>query len=475
VSLRASIFFFVNGRSDGSKAIVTLAYQLAVQCDPYRHFIKHEIGRDPSLLQKSISVQFNKFIVEPFIHHPELNFIDRVLIIIDGLDECDKLHTQRELLQLISDFSLTCPSSPIVWTIASRPEPHITSFFAQPSVEAAYEKEEILVDSDGAREDVERYLRDELAKIQNEFSLHPRVQWLSEQDFWKLANASGGLFVYAHLVIKYIGDPDIGDPIVQLNDVLQVIDAHPLSHVPREEHPMALLDALYSRILSRVPNKVRDNARKLLLTLAVGWGPLPQQEGRNFIVLCNWLGMTCDEAYAAVRHLSSVLHVPSHGKAHMEELLYIHKSFIDYMSDFVRSGFSSDIKHEAHELCVQCTFRILRQAPDGIDAGDLDYDVRGTFANGTLMRGPGTGDNISLAWPVGEGSDWDDNRTRLFIYKMAFESVADGFALRKQAFCTVSCIRLLATRLQSFGQIPIESLHKIVFVSSSCIPQCSWR
>jgi hypothetical protein len=38
--------------------------------------------------------------------------------------------------------------------------------------------------------------------------------------------------------------------------------------VPREQHPMALLDALYARILSNVPPKIMINARKLLLFLA---------------------------------------------------------------------------------------------------------------------------------------------------------------------------------------------------------------
>jgi hypothetical protein len=59
VTLRASIFFFVRGRSDGSKAIITLAYQLAVESEPYRLFIELALARDPSLLQKAMLVQFN--------------------------------------------------------------------------------------------------------------------------------------------------------------------------------------------------------------------------------------------------------------------------------------------------------------------------------------------------------------------------------------------------------------------------------
>ncbi|EKM76814.1 hypothetical protein AGABI1DRAFT_115493, partial [Agaricus bisporus var. burnettii JB137-S8] len=100
-SLGASIFFSINGRNEGTKAIVTLAFQLAAKCEPYRQFIEREIARNPSLFQSSLSVQFKKFITEPFIHDPLLHSIGRILIIIDGLDECDQLHTQRELLQLI--------------------------------------------------------------------------------------------------------------------------------------------------------------------------------------------------------------------------------------------------------------------------------------------------------------------------------------------------------------------------------------
>jgi hypothetical protein len=154
------------------------------------------------------------------------------------------------------------------------------------------------------------------------------VQWPSGQDFRKLASASGGLFVYAHTIIKYISDPDIGDPILRLNDVLEVIDAHPLATAPHEEHLMALLDALYSRILSKVPTKVMKNTRKLLLAFIESF----YRGKRNFFVLCNWLGMTCKESYATIHHLSSVLWMSRSVTRHTKGTS--HKSFIDSISDF---------------------------------------------------------------------------------------------------------------------------------------------
>jgi DNA helicase HerA-like ATPase len=112
--------------------------------------------------------------------------------------------------------------------------------------------------SDQSHADVEPFLREKLMEIKEESdSLDPR--WPEEWDFWKIANAAGGLFAYAQTVIRYVGDRRVGSPASQLSDVLRVIDKHPMAGLSREEHPMALLDALYERILSNVPDKIMNN------------------------------------------------------------------------------------------------------------------------------------------------------------------------------------------------------------------------
>ncbi|XP_006463168.1 hypothetical protein AGABI2DRAFT_207816, partial [Agaricus bisporus var. bisporus H97] len=205
VSCHASVFFSINGRDDGTKAILTISYQFAAKCEPYRQLVEREITRDPSILRSSMAKQFRKLIIDPFIHNPQLISAGRVLIAIDGLDECNDCRMQLELLRLISDLCINYPSSPLVWLIASRPEQHIASFFSQPDVAPVYEKEEMVVDSYEARADVERFLRDGLTEIKNR-SDSVDSRWPEEQDLWKLANAAGGLFAYADTVVRYIGD-----------------------------------------------------------------------------------------------------------------------------------------------------------------------------------------------------------------------------------------------------------------------------
>ncbi|XP_006463194.1 hypothetical protein AGABI2DRAFT_207859, partial [Agaricus bisporus var. bisporus H97] len=216
----ASLFFAVDDRKDGSKTFTTIAYQLAAKCKPYCDFIRNEVARDPALLRRALPAQFNKFIVEPFIRHL-VNYPHRFVILIDGLDECSNPLTQRELLELISNFCIQYPTSPVVWIVASRPEPIITLFFDKPEVAPAYTKEDVAVDSEEGRQDVDLYLGDELEKVKLAYpTLQYEAEWPSKLDLLKITTASGGLFAYASIVVKYIDDPHYQDPASQLLDVL---------------------------------------------------------------------------------------------------------------------------------------------------------------------------------------------------------------------------------------------------------------
>jgi hypothetical protein len=156
--------------------------------------------------------------------------------------------------------------------------------------------------------------------------------------------------------------------------------------------------------------------------------------------------MTPDEAYAAINHLRSVLLVPGRDKAHEEGLKPFHKSFIDYISDFSRSGFSSDIQHEAQQIRMQCAFRIIKEVPNGCQFSDRDY----AFYYGALARTLGVGDQISLIWPTDKGISLDDNDVRRAMYTLAIGSVAAGVNRGDPVFQTESCIRLLITRFRSY-------------------------
>jgi hypothetical protein len=462
----ASIFLSVNGRGDGTKVIMTIAYQLAVKCESYHQFVRNEITRDPSLLRKSLSVHFKRFIIEPFIYQRLFDPPRRFLVLLDGLDECDNPLIQQKLLELISDFCITYPTSPIVWIIASRPELHITSFFEKAEVQAAYTKEEIEVDSDEACEDVQRYLRDELKKIKHAYpTLRHKREWPSELEFTKIASAAGGLFAYASTVIRYIGDPYYRDPAAQLRGVLAAIDASLEGDMSGKDHPMAQLDALYKRILSNIPDDVMINTRKLLLL----YSNYASRE-TSFRFQCNTLGLTEDAAYGAVCHLYAVMKVPEPDKADAEPLEYFHKSFEDFLSDFNRSGFSDNVKDEVQQLKVQTSLRIVEEVPansNGMTSG------KGTVCRGYghLKTGPGFCNNIRISWPGDERFRKTDDELRLELYRDSMRDVCNNFSPDSCLYGAISFFHALTTRFTVLENgFLLYRLRDSAFVSSTLYP-----
>ncbi|KAF9448701.1 hypothetical protein P691DRAFT_668959 [Macrolepiota fuliginosa MF-IS2] len=363
VILGASLFFAVNQRDDPSKVFPTLAYQIAIKCPPYRKFILQEITLDPLLPQKSLKSLFNKFFVEPFVRRRIYHGPLPLLIVIDGLDECKGESKQREILGLISYFCLAYPTAPLIWVISSRPEPQIITFLSLPKAIPSYVKEEVVIDSDEACRDVERYLRSSFEKIKTKYpALSLFSRWPVEGDFCEIAASSTGLFAFASTVIRYVDDPAGGNPVFQLQQLLKVI-AYSLSRWgDGRSHPLAGLNVLYDYIILLIPPDVLPIAKKLLLSMVKG-------PCLSFGNQCNYLGMSPDVAYGSLHHLHSVLRIYSPDRAFGElgdmYLCPHHKSFTDYLKDPVRSTLFADARHEAHILILQCTIRITKDIPEG--------------------------------------------------------------------------------------------------------------
>ena len=50
-----------------------------------------------------------------------------MLVIVDGLDECESVSAQHDILRLIARLITANPNLPLRFLITSRPEPHIHS------------------------------------------------------------------------------------------------------------------------------------------------------------------------------------------------------------------------------------------------------------------------------------------------------------------------------------------------------------
>ncbi|KAJ6603664.1 hypothetical protein B0H10DRAFT_643900 [Mycena sp. CBHHK59/15] len=115
-------FFFKRGDSTRGNArglFPTISYQLATRLPEFKDAVSQEVEKDFSVVNKSLSIQLQNLVIEPFKITTYCS--SPFIVIIDGLDECNGQKIQQELLWSLGN-SLHKHSPPIRILISSRPE-----------------------------------------------------------------------------------------------------------------------------------------------------------------------------------------------------------------------------------------------------------------------------------------------------------------------------------------------------------------
>ncbi|KXN83490.1 mRNA cap guanine-N7 methyltransferase [Leucoagaricus sp. SymC.cos] len=335
----AAVFFSRPNRRDNPKHVfTTIAYQLSVRYPFYRQYIAAGLANDPLFLDKSMSEQFKRLIVQPFTNQHLYRGPKPLVILLDGLDECDGDREQMNIVLLICRFVLQHPDVPLLWVIASRPEPHIRDTFHRPDISTAFTKVNVPIDSDEACKDVEKYLRKAFEEIKQNYPecFSETVQWPTETQILAICAAVLGLFAFAETVRRFVEDTEHGDPITQLEEVLTVIKKTHEQGDKSSRNPLATLDALYIRVLSSVPEDLYPTTVQILYEVC-GQGQL------SFPLVANFLGLAQNKAYSALRKLHSLLSIPSPKDVEHDNVSVYHASFTDFVWDSSRSEFDLDI------------------------------------------------------------------------------------------------------------------------------------
>ncbi|KAF7372899.1 NACHT domain-containing protein [Mycena sanguinolenta] len=196
-------FFFKRGhatRGNAKTLFATIAYQLALRVPWLRTPISEIVEHDPSIPVRTLEIQMRKLILEPCCGHENG---ETVTILIDGLDECDGMDTQVEILRIILDSSSQSPI-PLRFIIASRHEAHIREMFDSP----IYVDHHLSVNLVQSFDDVRKYLRDEFSRIHREHYSMKSVPspWPMPDVLEKLVEKSSGHFIYASTIIRFVDD-----------------------------------------------------------------------------------------------------------------------------------------------------------------------------------------------------------------------------------------------------------------------------
>ncbi|KAF7369565.1 NACHT domain-containing protein [Mycena venus] len=372
--LGASFFFKRehSSRGHGNKLFPTIAYQLSQSLPEMKHAISEIVEDDPSIIDLEISTQLQKLIIEPwqrsritraiskvivteppiitaklatelqkltkpwswqqtthamaqivkehpFIIDLELQRqIEKVLIvIIDGLDECNSQAIQQEILRSIGTITVHKKPLPLRFLVASRPEPHIRKIFT-----GSLNKIHRPLNIHSSLDDVRKYLQDEFSRIHREHEetmIAVPSPWPSQKVVDELVEKSSGYFIYASTVIRFIDDRDFR-PTDQLKIILGI-------RKPDFGSPYGTLDQLYTQIISAVP------ARPQLLEILHFISTKPFRLSIPHIE--QLLDLEPGDFRLFLRGLQSVIQLPPNDASLP---IFYHASFLDFLHDPARSG-----------------------------------------------------------------------------------------------------------------------------------------
>jgi hypothetical protein len=361
VKLAATFFFSrANHWNQPEKFIPTIGYQLCTKYPSYRKAIEAIIDRDPFVLQMNVEAQFQELIVKPLrlLSFEEHEAIIDTIIIVDGLDECDGVDAQRDIIATITK-SAANGTSPFLWAIFSRPEPYIVSTFTR-AIHICWFL--TLPAASYANEDIEAILRDGLETIRVKH--HLQANWTSERDMGQLVEQADGIFIYTTTAIRFLDgnqDSESAGSRPQSSppgDRLQALLASPggsRSHLSK-------LDQLYLLIMDQVP---KDTLPLTLLVLSARHFT----NAHTIPVLSSVLGIPEVDIRSSLRTLHPVVEETGDSS---HSLRYIHTSFIDFLVAVERSTPEYCIKTRiiCTRLYFACVGTALRPSPFVVSLGD---------------------------------------------------------------------------------------------------------
>ncbi|KAF9442190.1 hypothetical protein P691DRAFT_739176 [Macrolepiota fuliginosa MF-IS2] len=349
-------FFFSrpNKRNNPNGVLPTLAYQLAIQYPDYKHIIAQYLVDDPSILDKDLRTQFRELIITPFaILESQISPITQrpLLIILDGLDECDGEDAQCDFVHLIGEYARTTGGTPLLWMICSRPEPYLKNVFSRTKNEIRHKREEITPDDHEARNDIITFLRDGFEEIRERYSdvicVPPDESWPPRVHLQAIARASSGLFIFASTLLKFIGGSEGDDPETQLNVCITFLDKSREMSI----NPLHPLDLLYLQILLTIPTNTLPTTMRIM-SMCLFYRQHHQLSAQE---LCYFLHLDQSTFYSSLRRLHSVMDVPPAPYANKHSLQFYHASFGDFLRDERRSGSFYAREDKTHsDVAIHC-------------------------------------------------------------------------------------------------------------------------
>ena len=346
----ASFFFAKNEfeRNTEARLVTTLTYQIGVAIPDLQPYIARAIRLDSTILTRSLEAQLSTLLLGPINRyvsdHPDVPPPSCVFL-IDALDECGTHDLQRHVISKLCQ-ALFRDSLPFRCILSSRFDSHgLDNIFSREPIQQLVDRRVILGTASVAEmDDIRSYLVARIDQIQrgHRFSDFIPKNWPSKEAQDALVDKSGGQFIYAATVLRYIESP-IHKPHDRLQNILG------MQTVRSDDHPFANLDELYGTLLSSIEDADRGRALLFLgVELASScsqlWIPETFYDDEGEFLRRQFIDWDADVVLAP---LAPVLRCQDY---HIQ--LY-HLSFAEFLFDSTRSGDFGDQVRQCQTWVVE--------------------------------------------------------------------------------------------------------------------------
>ncbi|KAF5329428.1 hypothetical protein D9619_009499 [Psilocybe cf. subviscida] len=319
----ANFFFFRTdgSRNDATPFVATLVYQIIQFYPSMANVVAATLHANPLIFQTDLQEQFDMLMHLPLTAAENSLSVRRpIVLLIDGLDECDseRKTAQRQILQELDTLLLQGGISFRV-IISSRVEPQISMAFNQlhSHVDSIF-----LDDQYSPATDIRLFVTAEFEKIKSTHYLAHTLStdWPSALDVDGIVIESSGQFIYAATVMRFIAHSP-ASPVLSLQKVRGIVP-------PAKNSPFAHLDAVYTYILEQ-----SDDADAVMSILASTLAARDPDVARIKICLKAYHPRYSEELVD-----SSVAELSPISQIHEGRLRFFHASFADFLQDKSRAG-----------------------------------------------------------------------------------------------------------------------------------------
>jgi hypothetical protein len=255
-------------RRDPHRVLRSIAYQLALKDPAAFREVYQRITAEHGISARPMKEQIQKILVAP-LASAVASMPKDIVVVIDALDECDKLNgvASGDLLPLLAS-ELSSFSIKLLVTSRNEHKFEVMREKLRPASLMLQDIEEVLVESD-----VQRYIESELSRIAEAHKITDPA-WPSATDVQTLVKNTGPFFIYASTLLTYIRN-DGFEPVERLSQLL---------HAPSTSSgTLDAVDDLYASILDQIARgddgredtERRERIQLLLSTIVVAMEPLP--------------------------------------------------------------------------------------------------------------------------------------------------------------------------------------------------------